>query len=404
MKAIQFNVTPLTWVILKLLGLFGQKVFYGPLSGVRLKEMPEPELPGDDWVKIRTSLGGICGSDTNLIYLHDSPSASPFASMPFVIGHENLGVMAQIGGSVSGWEVGERVVVNPLLPCEARGLEPCPSCRRGDFSTCSNFIRGNVSPAMITGFCQSTGGSWGEYFVAHRSQLFKVPPEVPDDAAILVDPLASALHPVMRHYPQDHHKVLVYGAGIIGLLTVASLRALGSKAHITVIARHPFQADLAVRLGADAIVTGRGDYYKELAEICGGELLKPILGKRIVQGGFAVIYDCVGSDLSIDDSLRFTAPGGKMVLVGLAAIPKGVDWTPIWLKEINVVGAVCYSTEEHQGKPVLTYQLAMDLIAQKRIDLSGLVTHTFPLHDYKTALEVTSNKRKHRSVKVAFRF
>jgi threonine dehydrogenase-like Zn-dependent dehydrogenase len=405
MKAIRFNVNALTYVALKLLGSFSRKAYYGRLSGIKYKEVPEPALPGDDWVKVRTTFGGICGSDLNLIYLHDSPSASPFASMPFIIGHENVGVISETGSAVEDFAVGDRVVADPVLPCAARGIdEPCPSCQRGEYSTCRNFTRGNLKPGMSMGICQDVGGSWGECFVAHRSQLVRVPAEVPDDEAVLVDPLASALHPVMRHFPKDGENVLVIGAGIIGLLTIGCLRALGSKAHITILARHRFQGELAQKQGADEVVYGRGDYYKSLAEVGGAELLKPIIGKRIVQGGFDTIYDCVGSDRTLDDALRFTAPGGKMVLIGLAAIPKGVDWTPIWLKEISVAGAVYYSTEQYQGRPIRTYELAMDLIEQKKVNLQGLLTHTFPLSDYRHAIEVASGKKSHNSVKVAFRF
>lgn len=405
MKAIEFNVNALTYVTLKLLGNFSRKAYYGRFSGIRYKELPEPALPGDDWVKVKTSYGGICGSDLNMIYLHDSPSASPFTSMPFIIGHENVGVIVETGQAIKDFAVGDRVVADPVLPCVARGIEElCPSCRRGEYSTCQNFTRGKLKPGMSMGICQDVGGSWGEYYVAHRSQLVRVPATVSDEDALLVDPLASALHQVIRHFPKDGEKVLIIGAGVIGLLTVGCLRALGSKAHITVLTRHRFQGELAQRQGADAVVYSRGDYYKSLAEVSGAELLKPIIGKRIVQGGFETVFDCVGSDRTLDDALRFTAPGGKMVLIGLASIPKGVDWTPIWLKEISVAGAVYYSTEQYDGRPVRTYQLAMDLIEQKKVNLDGLLTHTFPLSDYRHAIEVASGKKAHNSVKVAFRF
>lgn len=405
MKALEFEVNAFTYVLLKVLGRLNRRIFFGPLSGIRFKELPEPALPGSDWVKIRTAYGGICGSDLNMIFLHDSPSASPFTSMPFVIGHENLGTIVEAGAGVTDFRPGDRVVADPVLSCAARGIaDPCPSCRRGDFSTCSNFMRGNIKAGMSLGLCQSTGGSWGEYFVAHRSQLVRVPDQVTDEAAALIDPLASALHPVMRNFPQDGDQVLVVGAGVIGLLLVGVLRALGSKARITVLARYPFQAELARQQGADAVLLGRGDYYSALAAECGGELIKPILGKRIVQGGFDMVYDCVGSDTTLDDSLRFTAPGGRMVLVGLASTPAGVDWTPIWLKEITVAGAVYYSTEQYDGRPVKTYDLAMQLIEQGRVNLDGLLTHTFPLAQYKEALAVAADKRGSQSVKVAFKF
>ncbi|HYF93248.1 MAG TPA: zinc-binding dehydrogenase [Symbiobacteriaceae bacterium] len=405
MKAVEFEVGAFTYVMMKVLGRLNRRLFFGPLSGVRFREMPEPALPGPDWVKIRTRYGGICGSDLNMVFLHDSPSASPFASMPFVVGHENLGTIVEAGQGVTDFAPGDRVVADPVLACATRGIaEPCPSCARGDYSTCTNFNKGTVKPGMSIGLCQSTGGSWGEYYVAHRSQLIRVPDRVSDEDAILIDPLASALHPVMRHFPKDSDQVLIIGGGIIGLLVVACLRALGSKARITLLARYPFQAELAKQQGADRVLLGRGDYFAGLAEICDGELLKPILGKRIVQGGFNMVYDCVGSDTSLDDSLRFTAPAGKMVLVGLASLPSGVDWTPMWLKEITVAGVVYCSTEEYDGRRLRTYELGMQLIEQGRVSTKGLLTHTFPINQYKEALAVASDKKGAHSVKVAFRY
>jgi len=133
-----------------------------------------------------------------------------------------------------------------------------------EFSTCLNITEGKLKPGTIMGACSSTGGSWGEYFVAHKSQVIKVPDSVKDEEAILVDPLASALHPVMRNFPKDSDMVLVYGAGIIGLLIIWSLRKLGCKADITAIAKYKFQADLAIEFGANRVVRPSEDYLEEL--------------------------------------------------------------------------------------------------------------------------------------------
>lgn len=404
MQALQFNVGIGRYLLLNALGLAYPPAYYGAFSTVRLRELPTPALPDAHWVKIKTTLGGICGSDLNLIHLHDSPSTSPFASMPFIPGHENLGVIVETGAAVQGFAVGDRVVVDPVLACRARGLELCPSCARGDVSTCRNFRRGAVEPGMSIGVCRSTGGSWGEYFVAHESQLLAVPESLEDSAAILVDPLASALHPLLRHFPSDDAHVWVIGAGIVGLLLVASLRALGCQAHITVSARHAYQANWARRLGANQIIDGSGDVYANLAAACSAELFKPILGKRVTSGGFEYVYDCVGSSSSLDDALRFTAPGGHMILVGLAAAPRGVDWTPIWLKEINVSGVVYYGQEQWAGETLSTYQLALRLLAERRIETVGLLTHTFPIQDYRAALLTAADKRHSKAIKVAFQF
>lgn len=133
-KALQFNVTAPRFLAAKTLrALFGTRVFYqGPVRTVRLVDIREPDLPGPDWVKLQTLQCGFCGSDLNLILLHDSPTASPFTSFPCVPGHEILGRILEIGDGVEGFAVGERVVLNPALSCATRGIAPvCASCRAG---------------------------------------------------------------------------------------------------------------------------------------------------------------------------------------------------------------------------------------------------------------------------------
>jgi threonine dehydrogenase-like Zn-dependent dehydrogenase len=366
----------------------------------------EPELPGQDWVKIKTSFGGICGSDLNLIYLHDSPSASPFVSFPFVIGHENMGVIVEKGRVVEGFEAGDRVIADPILSCRVRGIEEeCYSCKSGNSSVCSNFTRGLLSPGMSIGSCRDTGGSWGEYYIAHKSQLIKLGEDIKGEDAVLVDAIASALHPVARNFPDNNEKVLVVGSGIIGLMVVACLRALGSKAGITILARHKFQGELAEKYGADNVVYTRdGDYYSTFADITGGALYKPIVGKRVMAGGFDRVYECVGSDVSIDESLRFTRQGGTMVLIGLASAPRGVDWTPIWLKEIKLHGAYWCGTESIEGLTESTYRHTLRLITEGKIDINPLVTHILDIKDYKKAIKIASGKGRYKSIKVLFGF
>jgi threonine dehydrogenase-like Zn-dependent dehydrogenase len=393
------------YLLSKAIGRIYRPIFWSNLSCLRYREVPEPLLPDENWAKIKVKYAGICASDMNLIYLRDSPSLSPFASSSFTIGHENLGYISELGEGVVGFDVGERVMAYPVLSCEARGFdEPCNSCQQGEFSRCERFAEGKLSPGMTIGACRETGGSWSPYFVAHKSQLIKVPEEVSDENAIMVDAFSSALHPVMRNYPKDSDKVLIIGAGVIGICTVIALRILGSKAHIMVLAKHAFQGKIAERYGADKVIYLRKGYFEEVAKAVGGKLYKPVLGKPVLVGGADVVYECVGKDDSIDDALRFTRAGGKMVLVGLAAVTKKVDWTHIWFKELEVRGDFYCSTEFYEGKRILTYQLALNFMVEGRLDLSPLLTHKFRLEDYKSAIKATANKAKSKLIKAVFFF
>ncbi len=407
MKAIQFDDSIPRYVLSKAIGAIYKPVFYGPLSCVRYRDVLEPALPGDEWARVKVRYAGICGSDLNLIRLHDSPAMSPFTSFPFTIGHENVGRLSEVGDAVPGFAVGDRVVADPVLPCVTRGISPvCEHCAQGEFSRCVNFAEGNLSAGLITGACRDTGGSWSAEFVAHAHQLFHVPDTVSDENAILVDAFCSALHPVMRNQPRTEDTVLILGAGIIGICAVAALRALGNRCRILVVAKYPFQGELALHYGADEVIYLRsGDLYDAVAEQTGARVYKPILGKRMLMGGADVVFECVGSDSSIDDALRFTGEGGKVVLVGLAGLAKGIDWTPIWFHELEVTGCFAYSTEAYQDGRIRTYQLALDWLAEGRLDLTPLLTHRFRLEDYRAAFRMLlTRKSSNEMLKAVFEF
>ena len=122
MKALQFSVIVPKFIAAKALAsIFGRRVYYqGPLKTVKIADIPEPTLPTKDWVKIKTIYCGFCGSDLNLIQLHDSPTASPFTSFPCVIGHEIVGEIIETGSDVNKFKSGDIVAINPVLACEAR--------------------------------------------------------------------------------------------------------------------------------------------------------------------------------------------------------------------------------------------------------------------------------------------
>ncbi len=403
MRALQFDDSIPRYILAKALGRFFPGVYWSGLGCLRYREVAEPALPGPDWVRVRTRYGGICGSDLNAITLHDSPSVSAYTSFPFTLGHENVGTIAEVGPAVQGFVVGERVVVDPLLGCVARGFtDLCAPCARGDYGVCERRTEGTIAAGTMIGYCATTGGSWSPSFVAHQSQPVRVPQSVSDEDAALTDPFATALHAVLRCPPPESGAVLVLGAGVIGLCIVAALRALGYSNRILVVARHPFQVELARHYGADEII--RPGDEAGLAEALPAHLHRPMLGKPFVSGGAEAIYECVGSDASLDTAVRFTREGGAMVLVGLAAIPRGIDWTSIWLKEIAVLGSYAYGFETWAARRVRTFELALELMAAGKVDLSPLLTHRFPLSEYRKALAAATQKSRHRLVKAAFVF
>ncbi|HET7566015.1 MAG TPA: zinc-binding dehydrogenase [Gemmatimonadaceae bacterium] len=405
MKAIRFAAPIPTYAVTLAAGALSERLFIGPHACTTYGNVPEPDLPTEQWVRIRTRLGGICGSDLNVVRLKASPSTSPFSSFPFVLGHENVGEVIEVGRAVRRVRVGDRVTANPLLCCEPRGITPpCPACAEGHHSQCVHFTEGAIPPGMLIGTTRSLGGSWGEQFVAHESQLVRVPEAMTDEQAVLIEPFACSVHAVRANRPRSAERVLVIGAGSIGLLTLAALRAIAPDAHVTVLARHRFQGEHAKRLGAERIVSARGDYMDALADAAETTLLRPVIGKRVGVGGFDMTYVCIGGERGMDDAMRFTRAGGTIVLLGNSSTMNGLDWTPLWLKELTVRGSLCYGAHQHASPALNAFDEAASLIASGQAPIASLLTHTFPLSEYRAALATAMDKGEAQSVKVAFRY
>jgi threonine dehydrogenase-like Zn-dependent dehydrogenase len=263
---------------------------------------------------------------------------------------------------------------------------------------------GDVSPGLLIGACRDTGGGWSTRLVAHHSQILTLPQEVSDLNAVMIDPFATALHGVMRDRPRDDETVLIIGAGVIGISVLAAIRSLGIHARVVVLVKHPFQAEMARRYGADEVVqlASQSDYNQQLADVLGARVLNPIFGSPVIHGGADVVYECVGKDQSINDALRFAKSKGKVNLLGVASIPRKVDWTPIWLNELDIKGSFACSTEEYRGERLRTYAVAIDLIRSGKVDLAPLVTHRFPLHQYREAIATAAGKGRTKAMKVIF--
>lgn len=403
MKAVVFDGAIPRYLATRAAGSVSKRLLTGACRCTQLRDVAPPSLPTEHWVRVATRLGGVCGSDLNLVSLHVSPSNSPFSSFPFVIGHENVGTVVDVGRDVTRIARGDRVVVNPLLACGARGVSPpCVHCANGHPSRCAHFTDGDVAPGMLLGTTRGLGGSWGESFVAHESQALRVPDALSDRAAVLVEPLACVVSPILAHPIPDGGRVLVIGAGSMGLLAVAALKAL-THAEVTILAKHSYQAEHAERLHADRIVMIRnGDYFAELARATGGRLLKPILGPRIHVGGFDTTFVCVGTGTAVDDALRFTRAGGTIVLLGNVARLARVDWTPLWQKEITIHGSLCYHTSLHGGARRDAFEVALSLAVDPiASSIEPLVTHVVPVDRFEDALAIAEGRSDRGAVKVA---
>lgn len=403
MLAIRYVKSIPRYLMVRSLAPYWQDASTGAFSCIELAEVPIPPLPNAEWVRISPRLSGICGSDLCTIQAKGSPYLSPFVSFPFVFGHEIVGTVTEVGAAVAGIAVGDRVTIEPVLSCRVRGIEPlCRQCQQDRYGTCENLTQGHLAPGLQTGYCQSTGGGWSSSLVAHQLQIHAVPDTLTDEEAVLIEPFSCAIHAVLKGMPSADQTVLIMGCGLIGLLTIAALRGLGFAGEIFAIAKYPHQAEVAKEMGADQIFASDRLLYDRLSQVLKCQIFYPELGKPVLTGGADFTFDCVANSTSLDDALRLTRSQGSVVVVGMPSIPKGVDWTAIWFKELRVIGAYAYGIETHRGKRISTFDLAIQLMQQQRGLLSRLVTGRYRLQDYQAALQTAMNPGRTQAIKTVF--
>jgi len=362
----------------------------GPLDYVAVDE---PELPGPGWQRVHTRLAGICGSDLSLVEGHASLYFDDWVSFPFIPGHEVVGEL----------DDGTRVILEPVLGHEARGFAPpFDGAAPGDGDDYAHLATGHLEPGIQTGFCCSTGGGWAPTFVAHSTQLHAIPDDMPDERAVLVEPIAGGIHAALLCAPtiaarQDTSVqpiVAVLGAGTMGLAAIAGLRRYLPDVRIIVGARYPHQRVLAKQLGADTVVAP-SELPRAVRRAAGCHMV----GDHLSSGAHATI-DAVGNSASVTDCLRITRPRGRVVLLGMPA-DVTVDLTGLWHRETELKGAYTYGTETlPDGRSCRTFDLAIE--TANALEAERLLSATYPLVDHVDAIAHAATAGRRGAVKIAF--
>jgi threonine dehydrogenase-like Zn-dependent dehydrogenase len=409
MLALAYEPSAARWIFCRAAAIVSPRIYGTRLSGLKLIETPPPELPGADWVRVRTRLGGICGTDMAMITQRNHPATHliNFASFPAILGHENVGQIETMGAGVRGWRKGQRVCVEPALGCAAHGQgDLCPQCAAGRITLCEHCGDSRLPPRGLLGLNSRTGGSWGEYFVAHVQQLHAVPDGLSDEQAILVDPISSAAHAVLRRPPKSGESLLVNGSGIVALGVTASIRAMGLENRITCTVRHPYQEKMARDVGASETILlprslSKRQRYDKVAERVGGRRVSGRFGHQGMIGGFDLTYDCTGSGQGLTDALHWTRPRGSVVAVGTSGISL-VDTTPLWFDELEIIGTNGRQIESWSGKPLHSYELIFEWATRGVMNLSLLAPRLYRLKDYQTAIADLLGRARSGIVKAAF--
>jgi threonine dehydrogenase-like Zn-dependent dehydrogenase len=377
-KALVFSRKPARYAAAMVAGSLrpGRGARYGPLS---LRDVDPPELPGPEWLRLRPRLSGICGSDLATIDGRSSRYFEPIVSFPFTPGHEIVGDL----------EDGRRVVVIPVLHCAVRGINPpCAMCRAGRINLCERVAFGDLEPGLQCGFCESTGGGWGQEMVVHPSQVVEVADDLSDEQAVLVEPVACAVHAARR---VGDGQAAVIGAGALGLFTIAALRSLARPSVLLATAKHPEQRRWAKELGAD-VVCAPG----ELDRAVRSATTSFVLDNGQLTSGVAAAVDCVGSEESLAQAIRVVGPGGTVHMVGMPGVTT-LDLTPVWQREVALRGVYAY--DEHDDR---THDFATAAELIRDLDLGRLVSATYPLARYEDAVDHAAHAGVRGAVKVAF--
>ncbi|MDT7711862.1 MAG: hypothetical protein QOG46_551 [Pseudonocardiales bacterium] len=362
------------------------------IAPLRLVEQIDPVPVDESWTRIEPVLSGICGSDLGLLTGRSSPYLGPLTSMPFVLGHE---VVGRTLDDLPGLLRGSRVVIDPVLRCAARGLPACPACLEGHTCRCDRITTGGLSAGLQTGFCADTGGGWSRRMLAHASQLHPVPDSMPDEVAVLVEPLACAVHAVRRVPISPGASVLVIGAGTVGLLTLLALRKLTAAGEVHVIAKHRHQADRARELGATQVI-GADGAVRALRRSTAALLVEPELGEDYLLGGMDLAFECTGASAGLNTALRSLRAGGTVVASGMPA--GGVDLTPLWYRELHLVGAYASATGEEPCRGDFPEAIALATAAP----LNGYVDMKYPLDQWRDAVDHAAAAGRLGTIKVVF--
>jgi L-iditol 2-dehydrogenase len=326
---------------------------YSGVEQIAIQEVQRlPPPPGH--LVLETKQIGVCGSDLHAYFGHwdQSPGRAQ--------GHETCGIVAEVGEGVTGFAVGDRVVVECFSHCGH-----CVYCQTGQYNHC--LARKGISHNMHGGFA--------EYTTVHHSGLFKIPASMSFEEGALVEPLAVGVRALAQARATYQDRVLVIGGGTIGLLSLAVAKANGVKeAMITV--KYPQQAAMARELGAAQVIDINKIDVKEFVQRHTGGL------------GVDAVIETIGGGGNFDDALAVVRRRGTVVLVAGYYKPLEVSLGRIVWSEAIITGSNCYGYSGMQTD----FQTAIDLIASGKVNATRIVTHRFGLDEITKAFAVAADK------------
>jgi len=326
------------------------------LTGLRemaLTERPDPE-PGPGEVRLRVEAVGVCGSDVH--YYTTGRIGSHVVEYPFMVGHECAGTVDRLGEGVRDLQVGQRVAVDPAMPCHA-----CDQCEAGREHTCRNL--------RFLGCPDQAEGCLAEYLVMPAESCFAVPEQMTAERAALSEPLTIGVYAVQQSVPMAGTKVGILGSGPIGLSVLAPALHGGAAA---VYMTDRIDARCAVAREAGAHWAGNPDTQDVVADVL-----------RQEPQALDVVFECAGQQESFDQAFELLKPGGKLMLIGIPEFDRYSFQADIARRR-----EICIQHVRRQNNCA---RKTLDLVATGALNVDAMVTHRFPLEETQKAFDLVAD-------------
>lgn len=318
-----------------------------PEKGLWMEQVDKPAVGVND-VLIKVTKTAICGTDLH-IYKWDEWSQKTIKT-PMIIGHEYVGVVAEIGSGVTNFEVGQRVTGEGHIACDH-----CRNCRRGKKHVCENTV----------GIGVNIDGAFAEYISVPASNVVKIHDSIPDEVVSIFDPFGNATHTALS-FPVVGEDVLITGAGLIGSMAVAISRFAGAR-HIVVTDVSEYRLDIAKKMGATRVVNPMKEKVSDIV-------------KELGMVGFDIGLEMSGAPAAFNEMIENMYNGGKISLLGILPEDTRVEWDKIIFKALQLKGI--YGREMYET----WYQ--MEQMVMSGLDISPIITHRFHVDDFQKGFDV----------------